>query len=52
MYIFIANVNRAGSTPGIQWVMHCFSTSKKGGQQFKSFFELFTENDWQNDEWG
>ena len=36
VHIFIANLNKAGSTPGIQRVMHCFSTSKKGGQQSKS----------------
>ena len=36
VYIFIANLNKAGSTPGIQRVMHCFSTSEKGGQQSKS----------------
>ena len=36
VYIFIANLNKAGSTPGIQRVMHCFSTSKKGGRQSKS----------------
>ena len=36
VYIFIANLNKAGSTPGIQRVMHCFSTFKKGGQQSKS----------------
>ena len=35
-YIFIANLNKAGSTPGIQRAMHCFSTSEKGGQQSKS----------------
>ena len=36
VHIFIANLNKAGSTPGIQRVMHCFSTSEKGGQQSKS----------------
>ena len=36
VHIFIANLNKAGSTPGIQRVMHCFSTSKKGGRQSKS----------------